>query len=604
MNKPKIKYHITPSNKAAHLFHITINIAVPNKRGHELVLPAWIPGSYMIRDFAKNIVWLKAFEQTQQISVKKLDKQTWRLAPTHSSVVIKYEVYAWDLSVRTAHLDMTHGYFNGASVLLQVRGFAEQHCDLKIDVQQAANDKPWMIATGLAALDIDELGHGIYRANNYSELIDCPVEMGCFDKVNFRACGVPHELILTGHHNADVARLVTDLQVICEYHIHFFGAPAPMDRYVFLVMIVGEGYGGLEHRNSTSLLCSRNDLPRIETQQVTDKYRNFLALCSHEYFHTWNVKRIRPAVFEPLQLATEIHTELLWWFEGVTSYYDELALVRSGLISEESYFDLLGQNITRVIRQTGRFKQSIAESSFDAWTKFYKQDENAPNAIVSYYTKGALFAFCLDIFLRRASKGKYSLDNIVQGLWDKFLLDGQGIAERVIEKFIKSVTGVSVDEFFERYLYDVNELPLDEMLQYVGLDLKHRVACSQTDLGGKPSSITEDTPNIALGIRTQAHALGIRVTQVFDLGSAQKCGIAAGDILLAFNKLRVTNEDFERQLQAYNVDDNILIDLFRRDELISFTCSLQAAEKTTCYLVVTEKNNMQRSTWLTQQVTP
>ncbi len=598
ISKDKIKYHISPSNKSAHLFNIKITIDSPSKAGHTLTLPAWTPGSYMIRDFAKNIVWLKAYSEQNQIRAKKTDKQTWKLDPSSTPVTIEYEVYAWDLSVRTAHLDTSHGYFNGTSVFLQVKGFADYVCELEIFVYNNAKEQGWKIATGLEPLNVDEYGCGLYRANNYAELVDCPVEMGLFTTVAFAACGIPHEIILSGRHDADLVRLAADLKTICEHHLQFFTKPAPMTRYLFMVMVVGEGYGGLEHRNSTSLLCSREDLPQKGVNKVSDKYRQFLALCSHEYFHTWNVKRIKPEVFQVSHFSAEIHTELLWWFEGVTSYYDELALVRSGLITPESYLELLGQNITRVIRHSGRFKQSIAESSFDAWTKFYKQDENAPNAIVSYYAKGAMFALCLDLYIRSSSDDKFSLDSVVIGLWNKYLVDGKGIAERAIEKFIELETNVSVHAFFHRYLYDVNELPLEQLLEHVGLELKRRPAISQADVGGKPAPNPDDLLKIALGIKAQPNPLGVHVTHVYDGGSAQQCGISAGDILISFNKLLITNENYERKLHRFAIGNSIIIDLFRRDELMSFKCELQAAEETTCYLIASHKRHQRRDAWL------
>ena len=398
-----IRYHIVPASPEAHLFEVELTVERPHPDGQLLSLPAWIPGSYMIRDFARNVVWLKAFCDDAPVGVSKVDKQTWRCAPCAGALTLRYQVYAWDLSVRSAHLDTTHGYFNGTSVFLAVHGQEQSPCAVEIAPPHGDTYKDWRVATTLALDGAALWGFGRYRADDYDALIDHPVEMGRFDIVEFEACGVPHAMTLTGHHRADQARLARDLQRICEYHIRLFGEPAPVQRYLFQVMITGDGYGGLEHRSSTSLLCSRDDLPRADQDEVSDGYRSFLGLCSHEYFHTWNVKRIKPAAFVPYDLSREAHTTLLWAFEGFTAYYDDLALARTGLISRSSYLELLGQTITRVLRGSGRLKQPVADSSFDTWTKFYKQDENAPNAIVSYYTKGSLVALTLDLLIRRGS---------------------------------------------------------------------------------------------------------------------------------------------------------------------------------------------------------
>ncbi|MBV1919054.1 MAG: M61 family peptidase, partial [Pseudomonadales bacterium] len=387
-----IQYTISSNDLNGHVFSVTCTITSPKNQGQRLIMPTWIPGSYMIRDFSKNVVQIAARDiaSGEPVDIYKIDKSTWELGACKGAAVITYEVYAWDMSVRTAHLDQTHGYFNGTSVFFAVEGQESSVCELDIQQPQNVCAENWRVATTLKELTAKRYGFGKYQAKNYDDLIDHPVEMADFALITFEACGVPHDVVFTGKHYADLERIAVDLKVICEYQINFFGMPAPMERYLFLTWVVGDGYGGLEHRSSTSLICSRADLPTSKDKDVTDGYRTFLGLCSHEYFHTWNIKRIKPAKFLPYALGQESHTELLWAFEGITSYYDDLILARTGIISQESYLELLGQVITRVERAEGRHKQTVSESSFDAWTKFYKQDENATNAIVSYYTKGAL----------------------------------------------------------------------------------------------------------------------------------------------------------------------------------------------------------------------
>lgn len=595
-----IHYRITPASPEAHLFAITLTVQQPAADGQILSLPAWIPGSYMIRDFARNIVWLKAYCNGKEIATTKLDKQTWQCAPCAGPLEVCYEVYAWDLSVRSAHLNTTHGYFNGTSVFLRVHDQDKQPCSVEILRPAGSAYRDWRVATTLPLADAALWGFGGYQAADYDELIDHPVEMGTFDIIEFEACGVPHAMTLSGRHRADKERLARDLKTICEYHIRLFGEPAPMSRYLFQVMITGDGYGGLEHRASTSLLCSRDDLPRKGQDEMSEGYRRFLGLCSHEYFHTWNVKRIQPAVFQPYDLSREVHTPLLWFFEGVTSYYDDLALVRTGLISRDSYLELLGQTITRVLRGSGRRKQSLADSSFDAWTKFYKQDDNAPNAIVSYYTKGSLVALALDLTLRNIGDGGISLDDVMRTLWQRHGV--QGVTAEGLEQLIAEVAGVDLSEFFQQALRGTDDLPLADLLATCGIDYHLRPADDSTDKGGKPGGSRNATPRSVLGVRSGDDALGAKLLNVFDGGAAQQAGLAAGDVIIAVDGLRVSNGSLDKVIASYASDESVQLHAFRRDELMEFTAVLQPAPADTCYLLEMEAPDVaqrqRRDAWL------
>jgi len=369
-----VSYTLVPENPEAHLFKVTVTLDSPNPDGQVFSLPNWIPGSYMIRDFSKNIVTLLARCDGNVTDLERRGKSTWAAPAGVKKIQLEYTVHAWDLSVRTAHLDNQHGFFNGTSVFLSAEGHEHEPHEVELVQPTASAFKDWRVATSLPATSVNQNGYGAYVAADYDELIDHPVEMGTFEKIEFEACGVPHEVILTGEYRTDNERIANDLKVICEAQIRFFGEPAPMDRYVFLVMVVGEGYGGLEHRASTALLITRDHLPVPGVTDASDKYISFLGLCSHEYFHTWNVKRIKPAEFVPYKLAEESYTRLLWFFEGITSYYDDLFLVRTGLISDKQYFNLIGKTFERVQRGGGRLVQSVTDSSYDAWNKFYKQN--------------------------------------------------------------------------------------------------------------------------------------------------------------------------------------------------------------------------------------
>ncbi|MDB5917095.1 MAG: peptidase, partial [Massilia sp.] len=473
---PAIRYAIAPKDLAGHLFEVTLSVDLPDPDGQVVALPAWIPGSYMIREFSRNIVRIRAESEGKPVALVKVDKHTWRAAPVAGALTVQYEVYAWDLSVRAAHLDQTHGFFNGTSVFLRVLG--QEAMAHQVDIQRPASAaaSTWRVATALAELGAERHGFGTYVAAGYDELIDHPVEMGDFALASFKAHGVPHDIVVSGCvPNLDMGRLQADLKKICETQIAFFepkSKRAPMGRYVFLTLAVGDGYGGLEHRASTALICARADLPTAATPKIleaNDGYLKFLGLCSHEYFHTWNVKRIKPAAFAPYDLQAETYTPLLWLFEGFTSYYDDLLLVRSGLLDEATYLKLQAKTIGSVLRGSGRTKQSVADSSFDAWGKYYRQDENAPNAIVSYYTKGSLVALMFDLTIRARTDGRKSLDDVMLALWQRFGRDfytssnGRGVTEAEVEALFDEVSGLKLKPLFERYVRGTDDLPLAKL---------------------------------------------------------------------------------------------------------------------------------------------
>ena len=581
-----IHYQLLAHSPSAHLLHLICRIPQPDPQGQIVSLPAWIPGSYLIREFARHIVWLRAECNGQPVAVTKLDKASWQCEPVAGELVITYEVYAYDLSVRGAYFDSQRLFFNGTSVFLQVHGQEQAPCLVQLDKPQHAACRGWQLATALPAEQVSKHGFGRYRAASYDELIDHPVEVSAFQQIEFKARGVPHQIVISGRHNADMARLARDVKIICEWQIDFFGGKAPFDRYVFLVMAVGDGYGGLEHRASTALLCSRDDLPRSGEDEVGDAYRGFLGLVSHEYFHSWNVKRIKPAAFAPYDLSRENYTRLLWAFEGITSYYDDLALVRTGLISVDDYLKTLAQTMTGVQRGAGRLKQTLEEASLDAWTKYYRQDENSPNALVSYYTKGALAALVLDMTIRERSHGGKSLDDVMQTLWRLYLDVQLGLEEDAWESIAADVAGVDLRDCFERLLRSTDELPLAEALAHVGIEFCLRPAESATDKGGKAAAQSPERlrQRPVLGVRTAADTTGVKLTHVLDGGAAQAAGLSANDIVIAIDGLRATGGSLDKQLERCAVGDRVQVHVFRRDELMVFEVILQAPADDTVVL--------------------
>lgn len=585
-----IRYTVFPAHPEAHLFEVRCTVTEPDPAGQVFSLPTWTPGSYLIREFARNVVRIRAHSGRKLLPLTKLDKNTWQVAPHAGPVTVTMEVYAWDLSVRGAHLDTTHGFFNGPSLFLKVGGREDSACEVEILPPKGARYRDWGVATAMRRKGARPYLFGSYEATNYDELIDHPVEMGTFELTTFKAAGVQHDIAITGRHRADMRRLARDLKTLCETQIAFFGGKAPMDRYVFLVTAVGDGYGGLEHRASTALLCSRDDLPQEGVKEVTDSYRNFLGLCSHEYFHTWNVKRIKPAAFSPYDLDRENYTTLLWAFEGITSYYDDLFLVRSGLITPPAYLESLGKSITAVLRGSGRRKQSVAESSFDAWIKYYRQDENAPNAVVSYYLKGSLVALCLDLLIRKETGGRKSLDQVMQALWKRHGLKGIGVAEDGVEKLAEQVTGLRLKRFFDQALRGTDDLPLEKLLAEVGVEMQIRRAESAADKGGRRASKPEKAlaQRVDLGVRTGDNGGELKLTHVLDGGAAQRAGLAAGDTLVAIDGLKVSAKNLESRLARFRPGEAVRVHAFRRDELQVFDLLLAAPPADTCTLIVND----------------
>ncbi len=586
-----IRYSVEPIDLAGHLFAVTLDIAEPNVVGQCLRLPAWIPGSYMIRDFARNIVSIDAMVGGKSVPIEKLDKQTWQCGrlPAGQSLQLRYTVYAWDLSVRTAHLDQTHGFFNGTSLFLSVDDQEHRPCLVDLKSPRDGAIGTWRVATAMREARgqkgaAKRHGFGLYRADNYDELIDHPVEMGDFTLASFKAGGITHEVVLTGRHDCDTKRLCADLARICQWQIDLFGGTPPMDRYVFLTMVVGDGYGGLEHRASTALLTSRNELPWRGMDGTPEAYQRFLGLCSHEYFHSWNVKRIKPARFTPYDLAAESHTRLLWAFEGFTSYYDDLCLVRSGVVTPEAYLKTLGDTITRVERGSGRHKQSVAESSFDAWSKFYKQDENAPNAIVSYYTKGALIALALDLKLREGSGGEFSLDDVMRVLWSRYGETGVGVPEDGVFEVVAQVGNEATARWLKRAVNGTDDLPLARLLKHVGV-VRTRKA------GERPS----------LGARLKSKTGKATLATVHEGSAAHRAGLSAGDTLIAINGLRVCAENLDAMLDRKRAGDALQLHFFRRDELMCVDLVLADADEATTLTLATkldEKGRRLRRGWL------
>jgi len=599
-----IRYRIVARDPNAHRFEVRCTVADPDRAGQRFRLPSWIPGSYLIREFARHFVSVRAEANGSSVTITKEAKDLWRALPCAGALTVIADVYAFDFSVRTAYLDALRGYFNGPSVFLCPEGRAEAPCEVEIAAPEGVAFRNWRVATTLSAAGAEPWGFGAYRAANYDELIDHPVEMGDFQLASFEAGGATHDIAITGKVRVDLDRLTTDLGRICQWHIDLFGGAqgsrAPFGRYLFQIAAVGDGYGGLEHRTSTSLCCTRDELPTPRMAGVTHEYRRFLGLASHEYFHSWNVKRIKPAAFAPYDLARENYTRLLWAFEGITSYYDDLALVRSGVIDSKSYLELVGQNITGVLRVPGRHVQSLADSSFDAWIKFYRPDENTPNAVVSYYAKGALVALALDLTLRNAGA---SLDDLMRVLWQRHGETGAGVPENGVEAVAAELAGVNLADFFARYVHGTEDPPLATLLGGFGVKLSRRPKEGHSDRGGKPGrDETDDAPPAAWIGASLVGGAEATLQHVFPDGPAERAGFAAGDIVVAIDGLRASVSAIEKLLRRRRAGEMLTVHAFRRDELIAASLTLANAPEDTCWLSIDpaadDVTRARRAAWL------
>ncbi len=613
-----LHYRIQPKNPAAHLFEVSVTVTKPDLAGQRFMLPVWIPGSYMIREFARHIVSIRAESDGKPVACSKIDKATWVCeAGSYSTLTVTCEIYAWDLSVRAAHFDESHAFFNGTSVFLLPIGKEQAPCELEIappDGEQYAN---WRIATSLLQTQAQERlpgrkaseasssygvslsaskSFGRFYASRYEELIDHPVEMGTFTHASFEACGVQHHIAITGRHRADMDRLCADLKRICEAQIRFFEpetAAAPMPEYWFLVMAVGDGYGGLEHRASTALICNRDDLPLLGDNRVTNGYRRFLGLASHEYFHTWNVKRIKPEVFVDYDLGRENYTRQLWFFEGITSYYDDLFLARTRLIEPLAYLEMIAENIGRVVSQSGRLRQSVADSSFDAWVKYYRQDENSPNAIVSYYQKGAMVGLALDLTIRQRTHGAKTLDDVMRALWVEYGKREKGVPEGGVQAMAEKIAGIPLADFFAHAVDGTNDIDFAPLLEAVGVDLVWKIPGQ-----ARPEDAAPATLGAKIGNDTNGDA---KLLQVFDGGAAQLAGLSAGDAIIAVDGLRITGATLDRRLRTYAPGTRVELTTFRRDDLMTFPVTLQALPAQTCSLTMRDTPidaKAKRNAWL------
>ncbi|WP_424858702.1 MULTISPECIES: M61 family metallopeptidase [unclassified Tepidimonas] len=537
-----LRYTVEVADAHAHLWRVTLVVDHPAPC-QRVSLPVWIPGSYLVREFAQHLLSLRATADGRPVALRALDKNTWQaeLDDGAATLELTAEVYAFDPSVRTAYLDAQRGFFNPTSLCLRVHGREDEPHTLTLRPNRWT--RGWRVATALRPLPSGRTRHaasarwrwaegdgfGPYWAAGYDELADSPVAMGDFWCGDFTVRGVPHRFVVSGAPAGfDGERLLRDTAHICEAAMTLWHGPRgtpPIDRYVFLLQATHDGYGGLEHRHSTALVCARTDLPlqplpdqpASTALRASDGYTTLLGLISHEYFHTWNVKRLRPREFTRYDYDRENHTELLWFFEGFTSYYDDLLLLRAGLIDAPTHLQLLAKTINQVLQTPGRHVQSVAQASWDAWIKYYRVQENTPNATVSYYTKGALVALCLDLTLR--AEGRATLDDVMRALWQR--CDGGPMREADLRTVLRQLAARRLDAELDAWVHGTDELPLRPLLERGGIRWQE-----------EPAPLAQQ-----LGVRVD-ESQGVRLRNVLRGSAAEAAGMAAGDEWLAVERAR------------------------------------------------------------------
>ena len=458
------EYSIDFPHPETHYAHVTATFKKWKGGDLEIHMPVWAPGSYLVREFSKNVESLKAFDANgKQLKSVKTRKNIWTVSAEKGDVKVEYDLYANELSVRTSYIDAEHAYLNGTSVFV----FAKEYLSKKIDVKVNPANSWKTISVALDKLSTDE---NIFTAENYDELVDAPFEIGNHKVFSFESCGVKHDVAMFGQANYNEEQLKKDMSVIAEQSLNIFGGPHPCKNYLFIVHNLINGGGGLEHKNSTTLQTDRNGY-------TGDDYKDFLTLVAHEYFHLWNVKRMRPKALGPFDYDNENYTNMLFVSEGFTAYYEDLIVYRSGFYTRDEFLQKVANSFSYSDNQRGAAIQPLNEASFDAWIKYYRPNENSNNSSVSYYSKGSAVAAALDMLIRTKTNAKKSLDDVMQVLYQTYFLGyNRGFTDAEFQQAVSQIAGVDMNYFFNNYVYNTQRIPFDSIANDFGLMLEDNFA--------------------------------------------------------------------------------------------------------------------------------
>ena len=541
---PEISYTVSMSKPWTHLLEVEMHVRWDQMPAElELKVPVWTPGSYLIREYARNVQDFDAKAAGKTLPWRKINKNTWQIDTAGAKeVVASYRVYSNELTVRTNELNDEHGFWNNAATLM----FPKDQIKAPSTVTVNPYIPKWKIATGLPKVTGQT---NTFRAANYDILYDSPFEVSDFKEVDFTVEGKPHRIVFSGDGNYDLQKTAADVAKIVEEAYKIFGEFG-YDNYTFIVNL--RGGGGLEHLNSTALQYDRFGF------RPDDRYKNFLGLAAHEYFHNFNVKRIRPDALGPFDYENENYTRMLWVAEGGTEYYANLLLRRAGFLTDKEYLNAKADAIAALQRTPGRFETSLEDASFDAWIKYYRQDENSVNNQISYYDKGEIGNMLLDVTIRSASGGKKSLDDVMRYLWTEYFKKGRNYGPQDYQNAAELMAGPSVDDFFAKYVRGVAEIDYNAIFNPIGLELK----AEEPDAGKAYMGASLNEDNGRLTIRSIAAG-----TPAYDQG------LNAGDQIVAIDGYRASQARLQQYLGDRKPGDKVRLTIFRTDRLrdIDFT---------------------------------
>ena len=544
---PKLVYQVAMSQPQTHMFEVSLTVSEWERELLDLKMPVWTPGSYLVREYTKQLQDFAAVASDgNKLTAFKVAKNHWQIqTDNHSAITISYRIFANELTVRTNHLDATHGYFNPAALCFYIPGY--EHCPVEIAIVTPHPD--WQITTPLP-----EISPHNFLAADFDTLVDSPFEIGRQQIYDFTVLDKRHQLVVWGKGNLDPQMAIADIQKIVEVEAKIFGG-LPYEEYIFLLHLSPSGGGGLEHKNCCSLLYPRFSF------QGSEKHNRFMQLVAHEFFHLWNVKRIRPAALEKFDYEGENYTPSLWFSEGTTSYYDLIIPRRAGIYDAKEFLAELSKEITRFITTPGRLVQPLSESSFDAWIKLYRPDANSANSQISYYLKGEMVTLLLDLLIRDRTNGAKSFDDVLVAMWEQFGKAEIGFSESQLKNIIESVANQDLTEFYDRYIHGVEELPFNEYLNPLGVELK---------------SVDLDIPYLGINVKNE-HGKEV-IKSVASNSPAQLAGIDPGNELLAIDGFRIGADKLNERLSAYQVGQQIDITIFHSDRLITLPVILAAPQ--------------------------
>ena len=568
----ELTYHLSMPQPNSHYFSVKIDVKGNTANVQEFKLPVWTPGSYLVREFSKNLNQVKAIVTgAKELTVVKKTKNAWEVeCAGQENFTIFYEVYAFELSVRTPYLDNTHGFVPGAGVFMYSEATKNQQGTLKV-YPHASFKK---VSTALNSIDYkSEPGCFAFVFENYDQLVDCPIEIGNQQEFDFMAAGVRHRVAMYGEANYNVAQLQQDMAKVVQVATNVFGSNPNQD-YLFIVHNVTDGQGGLEHKNSCVLSVNR-------WSYAGSNYIGFINLVAHEYFHLWNVKRIRPIELGPFNYDQECYTSLLWVMEGITSYYDELLLRRAGFYTAEEFIAKMQSQINYVEGSPGSRVQPVAHASFDAWIKAYRPNENSSNTTMTYYSRGAVLGAVLDAYLIQKSNKKKSLDGFMQVLYTKYALGLQrGFTEAEFEQELSSYCGEDMKAFFANYVNGTHIIPYQKYFEPMGLTVKD-LTSSQTSIGA-----AFDGNEI------------VKVKSVRRASAAEDAGLSVGDEVLICDGYRVDKGMLEGMLNSLAPGESMSLTVARDEKVYQLKFVMKTYTKPQFSIQIKDANAPLLTYWL------